>query len=497
MIDKGHGRSDPSTREYSSTGEDPSTSEDPSTGEDPSTTKIPIEDGAHEETSPVTRVELVKPDKTEGVEGILQGKHSEMKFIDDDTDYKLVVVGGGAGGCSTAAKFASKLGAGQVAIIEPRDTHYYQPMWTLVGGGQKSLSQSGKPMKDVLPKKADWIKDKAMTFDPDNCKVTTQNGDVISYEYLVVAMGLQLNYDQVKGLPEAFETPGVGSNYDVRYVEKTWKAIQDFKEGNCVFTLPNTPVKCAGAPQKIMYLAERILRKQNRRDKANFIYHTSLPVIFGVEKYANALWKIVGERHIDVNLRSNLVEVNPDTREAFFQNLDKPDEAPTAVKYSLLHVTPPMSAPDVLRKATKIVDQAGFLDVDKETLQHVKYPNIFGIGDCTNVPTSKTAAAVAGEIGIMRKNLTAAMNGQPLKAKYDGYTSCPLVTGPGECILAEFDFQSPPQPLETFPVNQGKPRWTMYNMKAHIMPIVYWQMLNGYWEGPRIFRKLAHLGMSR
>eukprot|EP00094_Tigriopus_californicus_P012328 TCALIF_11917-PA protein Name:"Similar to SQRDL Sulfide:quinone oxidoreductase, mitochondrial (Homo sapiens)" AED:0.08 eAED:0.08 QI:154/1/1/1/0.85/0.75/8/258/430 len=391
--------------------------------------------------------------------------------------FKLVVVGGGSGGCASAAKFASKLGAGQVAVIEPRDMHYYQAMWTLVGGGQKKLEQSGKPMQSVLPSKAEWIKDKVVGFDPDNSKVMTQNGDEISYEFLVVAMGLQLNFDVIKGLPEAFETPGVSSNYDLRYVNKTWESIQQFKEGNCVFSFPNTPVKCAGAPQKIMYLTEKILRMENRRDHANIIYHTSLPVIFGVKKYADALWKIVEERNIEVNLRSNLVEVRPDTREAIFQNLDKPEEAPKAVKYSMLHVTPPMSAPDVLRNSSKIVDENGFLNVNKETLQHMNYPNIFGIGDCTNVPTSKTAAAVAGMIGILRRNLTASMNGQPLKAKYDGYTSCPLVTGPNECILAEFDFQSPPQPLETFPINQAKPRWTMYNMKAHVMPHVYWQML--------------------
>jgi len=163
--------------------------------------------------------------------------------------YKLVVVGGGAGGCSTAAKFASKY-PGQVAVIEPRDTHYYQPGWTLVGGGMKTFEDTGKPMKNVLPKKAEWLKTSVETFDPDNSKVTTTEGDEISYEYLVIAMGLQLKYEMVKGLPEALETPGVCSNYHQDYVKKTFPSIQNFKEGNALFTFPNTPIKCAGAPQK-------------------------------------------------------------------------------------------------------------------------------------------------------------------------------------------------------------------------------------------------------
>lgn len=410
--------------------------------------------------------------------------------------FKLVVVGGGAGGCSTAAKFASKLGKGNVAVIEPRDVHYYQPYWTMVGGGLKDFSQSAKPMKDVLPRKAEWIKQSVVSFNPDESKLTTSEGDEISYEFLVVAMGLQLNYGQIKGLPEAFETPGVCSNYHFEYVKKTFPAIKDFKKGNAIFTLPNTPIKCAGAPQKAMYITEHHFRKMGKRADAKVLYHTSLPVLFGVKKYADALWEQIKEKDIDVTLRSNLIEVNADRREAIFQNLDKPEQL-TTLPYEMLHVVPPMSSPDVLKSCQSLTDSAGYLDVNKETLQHIRYPNVFGIGDCTNVPTSKTAAAIAGELGVMRQNLMAAINGKPLLAKYDGYTSCPLVVSHGKVILAEFDFSSPPKPLETFPFNQAKARWSMYTMKAHFMSQVYWQMLNGLWEGPRYIRKLMHLGFSK
>ncbi|XP_076030024.1 sulfide quinone oxidoreductase [Oratosquilla oratoria] len=411
------------------------------------------------------------------------------------SSYKLVIVGGGAGGCATAAKFSSKLGKGQVAVIEPSTMHYYQPMWTLVGGGMKKLNNSGKPMSEVLPKKADWIKQKVVSFDPDNNFVTTEDGNQIGYEFLVVALGLQLNYSQVKGLPEAFETPGVGSNYSPLYVQKTFESLKNFKEGNAIFTFPASPVKCAGAPQKIMYISEEYLRKNGKRSNANIIYNTSLPVLFGIKKYADALWKVVEERNINVNLRRNLIEVKPDTREAVFQNLDEPEETFT-YEYEMLHVTPPMSTPDVLKSCKALTDDSGFLNVNKETLQHTQYPNVFGIGDCTNVPTAKTAAAVAAQTGILRKNLSLTMNGSSPTALYDGYTSCPLVTGYSKCILAEFDMNG--NPLETFPFDQGKERRTMFHMKKDVMPALYWQlMLRGFWEGPKIPRKIMHLGLSR
>merc|ERR1719341_1153684 len=352
-----------------------------------------------------------------------------------------------AGGCGTANKFANKLGKDQVAVIEPGDMHYYQPMWTLVGGGLKSLAQSGRPMKNCLPKNATWLKDSVTSFSPEENQLTTASGDVITYDHLVIAMGLQLRYERIKGLPEAFDTPGVGSNYSVKYVEKTTEAIKNFKGGNALFTFPNSPIKCAGAPQKIMYIAEEAFKKAGVQ--ANIQYHTALPVLFGVKKYADALWEVVKGRGINVHLRQHLVEIKPASKEAVFENLDTNEQ--TTVPYDMIHITPPMGTPPALNSNADLVDAGGFLSVDKETLQHTKYPNIFGIGDCTSIPVAKTAAAVAAQLGIMKKNLGAAISGSETMPA--AYTGCPLVTGKSSLILAEFDFQAPPQPMETFPIN--------------------------------------------
>ncbi|XP_023139891.2 sulfide:quinone oxidoreductase, mitochondrial [Amphiprion ocellaris] len=407
--------------------------------------------------------------------------------------YKMLVLGGGSGGITMSARMKRMLGAENVAVVEPSEMHYYQPIWTLVGAGAKSVASSGRPTASVMPSGVKWVKSKVQEINPDTNTVRTDDGTEISYEYLIVGLGLQLHYEKIKGLPEGFEHPKIGSNYSVQTVEKTWKALQNFKEGNAVFTFPNTPVKCAGAPQKIMYLSDAFLRKTGKRDKAKVIYNTSLPVLFGIKKYADSLWDIVKRRDLQVNLRQNLIEVRADKQEAVFENLDKPGET-KVFEYEMLHVTPPMG-PHLVIKGSPLADEAGWLDLNKDTLQHNKYPNVFGIGDCTNLPTAKTGAAVAAQSAILNRTISKVLKNEKPDKKYDGYTSCPLVTSYNTVILAEFDYNG--QPLETFPINQAKERRLMYHMKADVMPHLYWHgLLRGLWGGPGPYRKVFHLGMK-
>ncbi|XP_046890935.1 sulfide:quinone oxidoreductase, mitochondrial isoform X1 [Hypomesus transpacificus] len=407
--------------------------------------------------------------------------------------YKMLVLGGGSAGITMGARMKRKFGAKNVAIVEPSEMHYYQPIWTLVGAGAKTLGSSGRTTASVMPSGIKWVKSSVQEINPDTNTVRTDNGVEITYDYLIVALGLELHFDKIKGLPEGFEYSKIGSNYSVKTVEKTWNALQNFKEGNAIFSFPNTPVKCAGAPQKIMYLTDAYLRKTGRRENATVIYNTSLPVLFGIKKYADTLWEIVKRRDLQVNLRQNLIEVRADKQEAVFENLDKPGET-KVFEYEMLHVTPPMG-PIAVLKGSSLSDASGWLDVDKDNLQHKKYPNVFGIGDCTNLPTAKTGAAVAAQSSVLDRTITKVLEKEKPDKKYDGYTSCPLVTSYNTVVLAEFDYNG--QPLETFPIDQSKERQSMYHMKADVMPHLYWHgLLKGWWGGPGPYRKIMHLGMK-
>lgn len=412
-----------------------------------------------------------------------------------NSNYDIIIAGGGSGGISVASRLAAKLGKSKkIAIIEPSEKHYYQPIWTLVGAGAKSLESSMKDTKDVIPPNCEWIQNKVAKFNPEENSIHLENNDQLNYKYLVVSLGLQLQFEKIPGLVEALETPEVCSNYSASTVEGTFEAMKKFQEGNAIFTFPPPPLKCPGAPQKIMYLTDEYFRKTGKRDKANIMFNSAGPSIFAVKKYAAELSEIVKARNLETNFGTNLIEVKPDTKEAVFKKTAN-DEIVT-YPYEMLHVTPPMSPPECLKTGVDLVDAGGMVDVNKQTLQHNKYTNIFSLGDCSSVPTSKTAAAVATQNAILTNNMLRVMNGEPVQESYDGYTSCPLITGYKSCILAEFDFQL--EPLETFPVNQGKERRTMFHLKADAMPMIYWNiMLKGKWAGPKTWRKLLHLGMSK
>jgi sulfide:quinone oxidoreductase len=383
--------------------------------------------------------------------------------------HEVVIVGGGNAGISIAARLRRARPKTDIAIIEPSDKHYYQPLWTLVGGGVVDKRVTEHKEADYIPDGVTWIRDSVVQLCPDDRTVATASGKLLSYEQLVVAPGMQLDWDKVKGLPEALGTEGVCSNYSYEYVDKTWESIRNFRRGNAVFTHPNTPIKCGGAPQKVMYLADDAFRKAGVRDAAHVIFGTAGASIFGVEKYAKTLRAVVERKGIDVRFRHNLVEIIPESKEAVFEHLDSGDRI--AMPYAMIHVTPPQSAPDFVKRSP-LANEAGWVDVDKHTLRHARYPQVWSLGDASSLPTSKTGAAVRKQAPVLVANLVAAIEGRPLAASYDGYAACPLVTGYGKLVMAEFDYDMTPQ--ETFPFDQSKERRSMYLFKQYALPAMYW-----------------------
>lgn len=389
--------------------------------------------------------------------------------------HQVVIVGGGTAGLTVAARLLRARKDLDVAIVEPSDKHYYQPLWTLVGAGVGTKEETVRPEADYIPEGATWIQDAVDGFDPEHNRVYLKGGRAVGYDFLVVAPGIQLDWGAVKGLPEALGKDGVSSNYSYDLVDKTWEFLRAVKEGNALFTMPSTPVKCAGAPQKIMYLAEHFFRNEGIRDRVEVHFFSAGKAIFGVQKYRDTLERIVKERDIKTHFRQDLVEVRGKSREAVFRHLDTGEE--TVMPYSFLHVVPPQSAPDFI-KHSPIAVEGGWAGADKYTLRHPKYGNVFSIGDGSALPTSRTGAAVRKQAPVLVENLLAVMDGKEPEAKYSGYASCPLITGYGRLVLAEFDYEG--KPAETFPFDQAKERWSMYELKKHGLPLLYWHgMLRG------------------
>ena len=391
------------------------------------------------------------------------------------THHKILIIGGGTAGITVAARLVRKITARDIAIIEPSGKHYYQPMWTLVGGGIFPKKRSEHEEAVLIPAGVTWLRDAVTAFDPDNNRVLTRAGKTISYDWLVVAPGIQINWGEIPGLKESIGTNSVCSNYSYQHVDYTWETLRNFKRGTALFTHPSGAIKCGGAPQKIMYLAEDWLRRQGLRDQTEIIFNTALPNLFAVEKYRTTLEKHITDRGIKANFKQNLIKIRPDAKEAIFENLDTKEQS--TIRYDMIHVTPPMSSPDFI-KSSALANAKGWVDVEKYTLVHLRFPNVFSLGDASSLPTSKTGAAVRKQAPVVVENLLAAMNGTPLTASYNGYTSCPIVTARGKVVMAEFDYDGTPQ--ETFPFDQSKERYSMYLVKKWLLPELYWHgMLKG------------------
>lgn len=390
--------------------------------------------------------------------------------------YQVVVIGGGTGGLTIAARLCNLSAPPSVAIIEPSEKHYYQPLWTLVGGGVFTREETERDEADYIPLGATWVKDAVATFAPDENYVVTAGGKKIYYDYLVVAAGIKLLWDGIKGLKESVGKNGVCSNYSYETVNSTWESLRNFKGGTAIFTMPDAPIKCGGAPQKIAYLVEDYLRKNGLRDKSTVIFASAKAGIFGVEKYKVALEKVIARKEMETRFRHELIEVVADKKEAIFKHLDT--EELITIPYDMIHVTPPQGAPDFIKNSPLAAEEGGWLDLDMHTLQHTRYPNVFGAGDCANLPTARTGAAVRKQAPVVVANLMAHRNGEKLSKRYNGYSSCPLVTGYDSLILAEFDYDGNPD--ESFPFNQAKERYSMYVLKAYGLPKMYWHgMLRG------------------
>lgn len=391
------------------------------------------------------------------------------------TEHDVLIVGGGTGGISVAARLAQAENAPKIAILEPSERHFYQPLWTLVGGGVFPKEQSMRPEQDYIPSDAEWIKDSAVDIDPLNKTVTTRGGRNLKYQQLVMAPGIQLDWNKIQGLEGHLGKDGIASNYSYDTVEFTWKFLNEIRGGNAIFTFPSTPIKCAGAPQKIMYLADDLLRQRGVRGETNVVYASATPGIFGVKRYARSLAKIVERKGIETHFRHNLVAIRPSSREAVFQNLDTQSEL--VLEYDFIHIVPPQSAPDFVKRSP-LANDAGWVDVHKHTLQHSRYPDVWALGDASSLPCSRTGAAIRKQAPVLVENLLAYRAGKTLTESYDGYASCPLVTGYGRLILAEFDYDG--NPAETFPFDQSQERWSMWSMKTYALPELYWNgMLRG------------------
>ncbi|PKY01175.1 FAD/NAD(P)-binding domain-containing protein [Aspergillus campestris IBT 28561] len=408
-------------------------------------------------------------------------------------NHKVVVIGGGTAGLTISHQLlrSGKFAQDDIAVVDPAEFHHYQPGWTLVGGGLKTKQELQSQLKGLLDPKLKFYNTNVGTFAPEKNAITLGNGDTLGYEQLVVVPGITINYDAIKGLPEALANPDapVSSIFGYETVDKVWNNISKMNKGDAIFTQPAGVIKCAGAPQKIMWLALDHWKKQglykahSPESPIKISFATGTPSMFAVPKYSATLEALRKERGVEGLFQHDLVSV--DGNNATFARAETKDQV--TKRFDLMHVVPKMG-PHGFVKNSPLANEAGFVDVDDFTTRHKKFGNVWSAGDASSLPCSKTAAAITAEAPVLVGNLMLAMEGKAPDAEYDGYASCPLLTEYGKVLLAEFKYGG--QPKETFGnlfgIDQAVPRRAFYHLKKDFFPWVYYNsMVKGTWGGPK------------
>jgi sulfide:quinone oxidoreductase len=388
----------------------------------------------------------------------------------------IVIVGGGSAGLATAASLLERDRNLDIIVIEPREEHDYQPGWTMVGGGIFKIAETRRPEASVMPSKVRWIKGAVARFEPARDQVILEDGSVVGYRALVVAPGIALDWAAIDGLPETLGRNGVTSNYSCETAPYTWELVQKLKGGTALFTQPPMPIKCAGAPQKAMYLSCDHWLRNGVLENTSVAFHNAGAVLFGVKEYVPPLMEYVRRYGIDLQFESVLVAVDGPNRRATFR--EKTGEVTKS--FDMLHVTPPQKAPAFLAQSP-LANAAGYTDVDQTSLQHVRHANVFGLGDSGSTPNAKTMAAARKQAPIVAENLLAFLRGKAPTAIYDGYGSCPLTVERGKILLAEFGYGG--KLLPSFPswiIEGTKPQRLSWLLKSEALPWIYWNgMLKG------------------
>jgi len=390
--------------------------------------------------------------------------------------YDIAIVGAGAAGIATAASLKNRQPSLSIALIDPAEKHYYQPGWTMVGAGIFKAPSTERAMASLIPAGTTWIKEAVVSFEPHSNSLTLHNDLQIHYEQLVVAPGLTLDWDGIEGLRENLGRNGVTSNYAYDTAPYTWELVQNLKQGRALFTQSPMPIKCAGAPQKAMYLSADHWRRVGVLGDVQIDFCTATPGLFGVADYVPALMEYVERYGAQLNFQTNLTRIDGENKIAVFSSPEGDVEKP----FDMVHVCPPQCAPQFI-KASPLSDDVGWVDVDQETLQHKRFENIFSCGDVMNAPNAKTAAAARAQAPVVAENVLAQRAGGAARLGYNGYGSCPLTVERGKIVLAEFGYGG--KLLPSFPttvLNGLRPTRLAWHLKADLLPWIYWNaMLKG------------------
>jgi sulfide:quinone oxidoreductase len=390
------------------------------------------------------------------------------------THHRVLVIGGGNGGISVAARLR-RAGVDDIALIEPRDQHLYKPLFSHVAGGTARASITVRPQRDVIPKGVEWIHDAVVSIDPDTNAVQLQGGGRVTYDHVIVCPGIQLDWARIPGLEAALQTPSVSSHYEYELAAKTSLLLRDLTEGTVVFTQPPGPASCAGAAQKPMYQACDYWQATGVLDHIRVVMVVPTDTVYGIPAFDAELERAIAKYGIELRTGSELLEVDGAAQEVV---IGGPDGA-ERIAFDVLNVVPPQSAPNWLKNSALAGprSEGGFVEVDPRTLRHPRYPNVWTLGDAAATTNSKSGGALRKQTLVLAQNLAAVLRGEEPREAYDGYGVCPFTVSRSTVVWAEFDDEGELAPSIPFLKGMYRENRLAWIADRHVLPWVYWNLI--------------------
>jgi len=397
---------------------------------------------------------------------------------------KIVIVGAGSGGMMSAARLRRSAPNAEIVIVAPNKTHLYQSGQTFVAFDLYQQFENERTTAELLPDNVKWLEEYVTSFHPQNNTIQTSKSGTLSYDFLVVALGVEYDYESIEGLDASMiGKNGIASVYfnDTRVgdaqggeITKSW--LREIKRAtskgsvNVLCTEPETPIKGVGTSLDILFLANDRFKNENIKFSLAQPTKRLLPSEHFHPIIAKQMKK---SKNITPLYSHTLTALDAKNKKATFVK----DGKKVVLSYDFIHVVPPMRPAKVLQNSSLAIQAGkhkGYLDIDAKTLQHKKYKNVFGVGDILGIELGKTGGSAQKQAVVLQDNIAAAIEKKKLPALYDGYTVAPVKTEFGKIILAEFNEKGP---LPTFWLNPDKPRWIWWEMDLHVVKTAYFSLM--------------------
>ncbi|WP_265521183.1 NAD(P)/FAD-dependent oxidoreductase [Oerskovia flava] len=385
--------------------------------------------------------------------------------------HDVLVLGGGNAGLSLAGRLVRD-GCRDVAVVEPKDVHHYRPLLSYVASGMATLDDLTRPQDDVVPAGVLRYPARVVGLDPQRSVVRLDDGTELGYGDLAVCPGSEVDWDAVPGSEEAMGTPFAATSYLPELAGRTWEMLSSLTSGRAVFALASWQVPCFPVGLKPLFVAADHWRRTGVLGAIDIELVVQASRLVDDPRAERELRAACTEYGVRVRTSTSVVSIDPTDRTA---RLRTPHGTDTT-HYDALFLAPPHRAPRwVSESGLATTGSGGFVAVDPETLQHVTFPRVWGLGDAAAVDAMPSGGALRRQVPVVAANIQARRKGTPMQ-HYDGYSLAPITTSRRELLLAEFDRDGRPEPIVAFP-DLARPRRSLLLFDRYLQPTIYWRRL--------------------